>query len=287
MHFSYIQAIITGLLQGVTELFPVSSLGHAVLVPAWIGGSWKAFSTSDQYLLVAIAFHFASAIALFLVFRQRWFTILSASFKALSRRHFKQTQLRVLWLIFVGSIPVAILGYLFGDFFQRIFGKPIAAACFLTLNGFILVGVERLTAHRKHLDGDEDEAIARRISTGQAVVIGVGQSTALFAGISRFGVTMSFGMLRGLSRTLASDFAFLMVFPVIFGAALLKLPKMAHGALSGLWGPTIVGSVFSFIATYFAVKFLVRYFKTNTLYPFAVYCLAVGALSVVKFGFFN
>lgn len=287
MHFSYLQAIVTGLIQGIAELFPISSLGHAVLVPAWIGGSWKVFSTSSLYLLVAVALHFASAIALFLVFRKRWFEILGGTVKAFKRRNFRKVEFRVLWLILVATIPVAVAGYLFGDFFQRIFAKPIASALFLTLNGVILFGAERLTRRRHYAPMEENLAIATRVSTGQALVIGVGQSAALFAGISRFGVSMSFGMLRGLSRTVASDFAFLLAFPVILGASLSKLPKLAHGDLSGLWGPVFVGCIVSFIATYFSVKFLVRWFKTNTLIPFAIYCLFFGLLSVVKFGFFN
>ena len=237
MHFSYLQAIVTGLIQGITELFPVSSLGHAVLVPAWVGGSWKAFSTSSLYLLVAVALHLASAIALFLVFRKRWLEILAGALKGIKRRNFRKVELRVLWLIVVATIPVALAGYLFGDFFQRIFAKPIGSAIFLTFNGLILLGAERLTRRRNHAVMEENLAIATRVSTGQALVIGVGQSAALFAGISRFGISMSFGMLRGLSRTVAADFAFLLAFPVILGAAVSKLPKLAHGDLSGLWGP--------------------------------------------------
>jgi undecaprenyl-diphosphatase len=132
---------------------------------------------------------------------------------------------------------------------------------------------------------DPDVAIVERISNGQALVIGVGQSAALFAGISRFGITMSFGMLRGLSRSLAAAFAFLLSFPVILGASLFKLPKLAHGDLSGLYGPLIVGTVVAFFATFISVKVLIKWFKTQSLLPFAYYCLLIGLVSIVKFGF--
>ncbi|MEI6216984.1 MAG: undecaprenyl-diphosphate phosphatase [Actinomycetes bacterium] len=286
LHFSYVQAIFTGLIQGVTELFPVSSLGHAVLMPAWVGGSWRVFASSDRYFLVTIALHLASAIALFLVFWKRWLRLLAAFIQGLIRRDFTKTGFRVLWLILVATVPVALLGYLFGDYFQTLFGKPVAAASFLLLNGFILIGAERLSrSHGTYVD--PDVAIAERVSVGQAFVVGVGQSAALFAGISRFGITMSFGLLRGLSRSVASDFAFLLAFPVILGASITKLPKLASSDLHGMVGPIIVAAVVAFIGTFVAIKFLVKWFKTNTLYPFAIYCLIIGGASLLKFGLFN
>jgi undecaprenyl-diphosphatase len=136
---------------------------------------------------------------------------------------------------------------------------------------------------------DPDAAIVERVSIGQALVVGIGQSAALFAGISRFGVSISFGMLRGLSRSVAADFAFLLAFPAILGASLFKLPKLlAHGALAtGSSGPLLAGTLTAFIATFISVTFLVKYFKHNTLRPFALYCLAVGSLSILRFGIFG
>jgi len=282
-HLSYLQAIMTGLLQGVTELFPVSSLGHTVLVPAWIGGSWATFSESPTYFLVAIALHLGSAIALFIAFAPRWVVILRSTL-TLKRN---EPGYKVFMLLLIGTIPVGLLGSIFNDFFQKNFEKPLSAAIFLFVNGLILLGAERLTRRRHvHLTtSDPDVAIVERISNGQALVIGVGQSAALFAGISRFGITMSFGMLRGLSRSLAADFAFLLSFPVILGASLFKLPKLAHGDLSGLYGPLIVGTVVAFFATFISVKVLIKWFKTQSLLPFAYYCLLIGLVSIIKFGF--
>ena len=284
-HFTFLQATVTGLIQGITELFPISSLGHSVLVPAWLGGSWRAFSETPQYLLVAVAFHLASAIALFIVFAPRWIEIL----KSVIGWRKNSPAFRIFWLLVLGTIPVALIGFAFNNFFQRNFQKPLSSAIFLTINGLILLGVERLTSHRHahSVPADENLAIVERVSPGQAVVIGVGQSAALFAGISRFGVTVSFGMLRGLSRSVAADFAFLMSFPVILGASIVKLPKLGHGALAGSYGALIFGAGIAFLATIFSVKVLTRWFKTNSLKPFAYYCLLVGVISVIKFGFFN
>jgi len=280
-HISILQAIATGLIQGVTELFPVSSLGHSVLIPAWIGGSYGHMATQSQYLLVAVALHLASAIALFIVFAPRWIAILRS---VLTWRR-NESGFKVFMLLVLGSIPVALIGKIFSKFFENNFSKPLSAGIFLALNGLILVGAERLTRLRtpRNYGSDENSTIVERVSPGQALVIGVGQSAALFAGISRFGVTVSFGMLRGLSRSVAADFAFLLSFPVILGASLFKLPKLSHGALSGNYSAVAVGVVVAFVATLVSVTVLVKWFKTRTLYPFAVYCLVFGLASILKF----
>ena len=290
-HFTYLQSIVIGLLQGVTELFPISSLGHAVLLPAWLGGSWKTFADSDQYLLVAIAFHLSSALALFLVFSKRWFRILGSTLTSLRKGAFIGNGIQVLARLIVGTIPVAIIGKLFADNLQTTFGEPLRAGIFLAINGLILLSVERLTHKRRsHLQAtDSDEAIVERISLGQSFLVGVSQSLALFPGISRFGVTMSAGMMRGLNRAVASDFAFLLAFPAILGAGLLKAPKLLEaGAIaSDSVGPLLVGIAVSFIATYISVTFLVRWFKHHTLNGFALYCAIIGGLSIIRFGLFS
>ena len=290
-HFTYLQAIVVGLLQGVTELFPISSLGHAVLVPAWLGGSWKSFAADPQYLLIAVAFHLASAIALFIIFARRWLNILGSALRGLRKDPSAGSGLPLLLRLIVGTLPVALLGLALNKFFEKNFGKPLYAACFLTINGLILFGVERLTdrRHAHAMAKDSNTAIVERVSLGQALVVGVGQSTALFAGISRFGVSISFGMMRGLSRSVAADFAFLLAFPAILGASLFKLPKfMHHGAIAaGSNAPLLAGTIAAFIATFISVKFLVKYFRSNTLRPFALYCLLVGVISILRFGVFG
>lgn len=287
MTLSYWQSIITGFLQGVTELFPISSLGHAVLVPAWIGGSWESFITNPDsyYLTITIALHAASALALFIVFRRRWFEMGLSMFRSLRTRNFTHHHTRLLILILLATIPVALLGKIFEEPVQRMFGDPFPSAIFLTINGLILILAERLSRRTSLLETSEevDIAITRHVSKSSALFIGFGQSLALFAGISRFGITMSAGLIRKVNHTVAAEFAFLLALPVITGATILKLPELFTDQTAHLAGPVIAGSVVSFVATYISVKFLVRWFKTNTLYPFAIYCLIVGIISIVKF----
>ena len=286
MSFTYEQAIIIGLIQGLTELFPISSLGHAILIPAWIGGSFKQFISdeNDAYLLITIAMHLASSVALFLVFRKRWVGLIAGSYKAVKSKNYQSTPFRVLGYIVIATIPVGVLGLALDDYFQDIFGKPQFSALFLTINGLILITAERLSKrdvlHEFH---DSDAEIDRRVNAKTALAIGFGQSLALFAGISRFGVTMSAGLVRKLNHSVASDFAFLLSLPVILGASVVKLPELFSTDTRLVLGQILAGSVVSFFATYVSVTFLVRWFKTKTLYPFAIYCLAFGIISMIKF----
>ena len=286
MDFTYTQAIIIGFIQGITELFPISSLGHAILIPAWIGGSFREFISEENkaYLLIAIAMHLASSIALFLVFRRRWFNLIGGTFIAIKSRGFQSTQFRVLSYILIATIPVGALGLIFGDYFQSIFGKPAFSAAFLTINGLLLIAAERMSKGSAVVQtGDSDSQIDQNINSKSALAIGFGQSLALFAGISRFGITMSAGLLRKLNHSVASDFAFLLSLPVIVGASIVKLPELFTTDANELLGQILVGSIVSFIATYISVTFLVRWFKTKTLYPFAIYCLIFGIASFLRF----
>jgi len=286
LDFTYTQAIIIGFIQGITELFPISSLGHAILIPAWIGGSFREFISEENkaYLLITIAMHLASSIALFLVFRRRWFNLIGGTFIAIKSRGFQSTQFRVLSYILIATIPVGALGLIFGNYFQSIFGKPAFSAAFLTINGLLLIAAERMSKGSAVVQtGDSDSQIDQNINSKSALAIGFGQSLALFAGISRFGITMSAGLLRKLNHSVASDFAFLLSLPVIVGASLVKLPELFTTDAKQLLSQILVGSVVSFIATYISVTFLVRWFKTKTLYPFAIYCLIFGIASFLRF----
>jgi undecaprenyl-diphosphatase len=286
LSFTYEQAIIIGLIQGLTELFPISSLGHAILIPAWIGGSFKQFISeeNDAYLLITIAMHLASSVALFLVFRKRWVGLIAGSYKAVKSKNYQSTPFRVLGYIVIATIPVGVLGLALDDYFQDIFGKPQYSALFLTVNGLILITAERLSKREVlHEFHDSDAEIDRRVNAKTALAIGFGQSLALFAGISRFGVTMSAGLVRKLNHSVASDFAFLLSLPVILGASIVKLPELFSTDTRLVLGQILAGSVVSFFATYVSVTFLVRWFKTKTLYPFAIYCLAFGMISMIKF----
>ncbi|MBM3703879.1 MAG: undecaprenyl-diphosphate phosphatase [Actinobacteria bacterium] len=284
LEVSYFQSILTGILQGFSELFPISSLGHSVLVPAWIGGSWRDFLTNETsgespYLLMIIALHLASSLTLIWFFRNRWLVLIKAFFTSIQKRRNFDSSEQLIWKIILATIPVGVLGILFQDEVGELFSDPYAVGGFLFLNGLLLVAIEIYKKSRITRELTDTE----KIGNGQALVIGIAQSAALFPGISRFGITMSAGLARGLSHSAASDFAFLIATPVIVGASILKLPKLFDPEISHILGPVLVGSVVSAICTYLSIAFLVRWFKTHTLYPFAIYSLIIGALSFWRF----
>jgi len=308
---SYLQAVTIGALQGVTELFPVSSLGHSVLVPAWIGGSWQHLVTenasgdsgSSPYLAFIVALHVATALALLAYFRKDWVAIIRALFTTLRTRKVTTSTERLAWLLVVGTIPVGITGLALEHTFRTLFAKPMAAAVFLTINGLILIAGERLrrgsearaAAPAPQLSAGPGAATEadvrahggeRRLDTlnyREAGIIGIFQTLALLAGISRSGITMVGGLLRGLDHEDAAKFSFLLATPVIFAAGLLKLPSLAGTAGDHIHGQVAVGFVTAGICAYAAVRFLSRWFTTRTLTPFAIYCLVAGVGSMIWF----
>ncbi len=303
---SYTQAIVIGVLQGVTELFPVSSLGHSVLVPAWLGGSWKQLVTEQSsgespYLAFIVGLHVATALALLVYFRSDWVRILRGLGRSVTSRRIDpaDADARLGWLLVLGTIPVGLVGLVFEHSLRTLFAKPLAAAVFLTINGAVLLLGERLRTRPRlrqrvgagtGADGDTmrrsgGEPLAA-LSVVNAVGIGSFQIAALFAGISRSGVTMVGGLLRGLSHEDAARFSFLLATPVILAAGVYKLPDLFGPNGSGIRGQVLVGSIVAGLAAYASVRFLSRYFATRTLRPFAVYCLVAGAVSMVWFGLF-
>ncbi|MCW2858221.1 MAG: undecaprenyl-diphosphatase [Marmoricola sp.] len=295
---SYFQAIVIGVLQGVTELFPISSLGHSVLVPAWIGGDWNKLVTqtstkaSEQspYLAFIVALHVATAVALLWFYRRDWIAIISAFFTTLKTRRVETSTERLAWLIVVATVPVGITGLVLEHTFRVLFAKPGAAAAFLTVNGLILLLGEwlrrRSVASTQVLEPGATAHGTRKIealSYPEAATIGVFQTFALLAGISRSGITMVGGLVRGLDHEDAAKFSFLLATPVILAAGILKVPSLFGAAGDHIHGQVIVGAITAGIAAYASVRFLTRYFTTRTLTPFAIYCLLAGVASLVKF----
>jgi undecaprenyl-diphosphatase len=297
---SYLQAIVIAALQGVTELFPVSSLGHSVLVPAWLGGSWAhlAAQTATQesekstYLSFIVALHVATATALLVYYRHDWLRILRGYVEIVRTRRIETSAQRLGVLLIVGTIPVGITGLALEHTFRTVFAKPLPAAIFLTVNGAILLAGERLRRRSEvralALVGTRagDQPGHRDLETldyKEAAAIGFFQTFALLAGISRSGVTLVGGLLRGLDHDDAAHFAFLLATPVIFAAGLLKLPSLAGNAGDHIHGQVLVGCVVAGVCAYFTVKFLSHYFERRTLTPFAIYCLIAGAASIVRF----
>jgi undecaprenyl-diphosphatase len=293
---SYFQAIVIGLLQGITELFPISSLGHSVLVPAWLGWDHlvSAQSASESfYLAFVVALHVATAVALLVYFRADWVRIIRAFFHTLRSRALETPDERMAWLLVVASIPAGITGIALEHALRTLFAKPLAAAIFLTANGVLLLAGERVrrrSAVRKLVTEHEivrsESEEGRRLDTlefKEAGAVGVAQIGALFAGISRSGITMVAGLARGLDHEDAARFSFLLATPIIFAAGVYKIPDLAGHLGDGIRGQALVGSIFAGLAAYASIRFLMRFFETRTLTPFAIYCLVAGAISIARF----
>ena len=358
-HMTYLEAAVVGLIQGVTELFPVSSLGHNVLLPALIGGSWatdlNVAAQESPYLAFIVGLHVATAIALLIYFWRDWVRIVGGFFSSIRDREVKTVDQKMAWMIILATIPVGLVGLAFEHEFRVLFGKPIRAAIFLLINGLILYAGERFRT-RKSLAADAEvaaeadladrravpgrtasivtasnaatsraaasaptedaapgaptpraavpgtamhasgqravkqleaargvQADTRLVQIGywQGLIIGSAQILALLAGISRDGVAMVAGMFRGLSRQDAARFSFLLATPVIFAAGVLKLGDLTGHLGNGIHGQVLVGSILSGVGAYVSVRFLMKYFTTRTLTPFAIYCVVVGLGSII------
>jgi undecaprenyl-diphosphatase len=301
---SYLEAIVVGAFQGVTELFPVSSLGHSILVPALVGGRWardlNVSAPESPYLAFIVGLHVATAAALLIFFWRDWLRVAAGFVGSLRHRRIRSSDERLAWLLIVGTIPVGISGLLLEHPFRTTLGRPIPAAAFLAANGLVLYLGEQLrrradaatlapVAARNAADapgsareaGAASDARLSRMSLGRGTLIGSAQILALLPGISRSGVTMVAGLLRGLSHTDAARFSFLLATPVILAAGALKIPDLTGPLGAGIHGPILAGSIASFVSAYLAVRFLTRYFETRTLTPFAIYCSVFGTAALV------
>jgi len=344
-HLSWLEAIVIGVLQGVSELFPVSSLGHSVLLPAVIGGSWAQdldiSADRSPYLAFIVGLHVATAIALVIYFWRDWVRVVRVVrglYTSIVRREVSDPDQRLAWLLVLGTIPVGLAGLLLEHVFRTVLAKPTPTAVFLILNGVVLlvgehlrrrsaaaarpVGdhpaglpdtatevlrvpldtpTETITTSRpagqpamvsggppstreagsdyvdERISGPESDARLARLPVGRAVLIGAAQIAALAPGLSRSGLTMVTGLLRGLSHEDAARFSFLLSTPVIFAAGILKLGNLAGPLGDGIRGQILVASLLSGVGAYLSVRFLTRWFATNSLRPFGIYCIVVGA----------
>jgi undecaprenyl-diphosphatase len=293
---SYLEAGVVGAFQGVAELFPISSLGHSVLIPAWIGGSWAhdldVSSAESPYLAFVVGLHVATALALIIFFWRDWVRIIGGLLSSIWRREIRTTDQRLAWLLVLATIPVGLVGLL-GEHFLRVhFGKPVPAAIFLTINGVILLAGEYYrrrdsTVDTEYVDerisGPESDKRVAELPMRDAVGIGSLQIAALAAGISRSGIVTVGGLVRGLSREDAARFSFLLATPVILAAGALKLGDLAGPLGDGIRGQVLFGSLLSGIGAYLSVRFLTRYFAHSSLRPFGYYCIAAGVASLIFF----
>jgi undecaprenyl-diphosphatase len=282
---SYFQAVVLGLTQGIAEPFPISSLGHGVVLPRLAG--WHIHQNDKFFLTFLIATHLATAIVLLLFFLKDWVRIVGGLWRSLQMREIRRedTYARLGWLLVAGTIPVGIIGLLLQDPLRKLFASPQTAAAFLIVNGGALLLFERLRRRPPrpgdHL-GDVDGRLAN-LSWRQAIAVGTSQAAALVPGISRSGFTMGGGLMVGLSNEDAARFGFLLATPVIFAAAALKLPELFGSAGDGVRGPALVAGLCAAATTFLAVKFLLRFFQTNRLTPFGIYCIGFGLTCTLVF----
>lgn len=280
MHpISYLQAAILGLLQGFAELFPISSLGHSVIAPRLLG--WDIHQNDDFFVTFLVATHLATALVLLGFFWRDWVRIVTGMGRSLRDREIgpDDHDAKLGWLLVVGTVPAGLAGLILEHSLRKVFASPQSAAALLVLNGLMLFGAERLrrrAPERDVLDAEGDDRIASRVSWRGAVGIGTVQAIALLPGFSRSGATMGGGLLAGLSNEDAARFSFLLATPIIGAAAALKLPDLAGAKGDGVRGPALVGALCAAVTAFLAVRFLMKYFESNRLTPFAVYCIAAG-----------
>jgi undecaprenyl-diphosphatase len=291
------QAIVLGALQGVSELFPVSSLGHTVLFPNLFGWHnivvWQS-KPESPWLAFIVMLHVGSAVGLLIYFWRDWIALIRAFFRTLGKRRVETPTERLAWLIVVASIPTGILGVALEHSARTATAKPFIAAIFLVINGAILLGAERLRrraevrALARH-EGMKDDG-ARRLDTleyREAGVIGVAQAGGLIAGISRDGMVMAAGLGRGLDNSDAGRYGFLLATPIILAAGVYKLPDLTgkipdltSAAASDLRGASVIAAVVAAAVAVFTVHFLTRYFRRGNLNPFGIYCILFGLAMV-------
>jgi undecaprenyl-diphosphatase len=280
---TYPQAIVLGLLQGVSELFPISSLGHSVILPSLLG--WDIHQNDKYFLTFLVATHLATALVLLGFFWRDWVRIVKGLGRSLRDREIGANDMdaKLGWLLVVGTIPAGILGLLLEHKLRSIFASPTKASFFLALNGLLLYGAELLRRRAPQVEADDDKRIARQVTWRGAFLVGAAQAVALIPGFSRSGATMGGGLLVGLSNKDAARFAFLLATPIIGAAALLKLPELFQADMASVRGPALAGAACSAVTAYLAVRFLMRFFETNTLMPFAIYCAVAGTACFVYF----
>jgi len=305
---TYLQAIVIGVLQGVTELFPISSLGHGVILPqllGWTGIVSSESASESNFLSFLVGLHVGTAIALIVFYFSDWKRIISGMATTVKDRSMANTNGRLGWLLVVGSVPVGLVGLVLEKKLRVLFADPKWASIFLIVNGLIL-GLGELVRRRSlrahgisltkaaHARGAAHTASAadseakgwkhlQDLPVLDALLIGASQILALLAGISRSGVSMVTGLVRGLDHEDAARFTFLLATPIILAAGLYKLPSLFGHNGDGIRGQVLVGSIAAGFAAYASVRFLVRYFETKTLWPFAIYCLVVGTACTIHF----
>jgi undecaprenyl-diphosphatase len=325
--------LILALLQGLTELFPVSSLGHTVIIPGLLG--WKQTLDSPTFLPLVVTLHLGTALALLTFFWRDWLNLLRGGLRCILAGRFTpdvdpQGYGWQFALVLIGTLPAGAIGVVLKDPLTALFSQPIYAAAFLTANGVVLLLTESLLSRRRaaavavggmatgvtsgvsmgatalaassrggdhgqmasgagageiplgEAPGERDGKSLDDVTVPQALLIGLAQSFALLPGISRSGATMAAGLGSGLSHESAARFSFLLATPLILAAGVLEVPSLATAG-GNAFAYALLGGVVAGVAAYLSVRFLMRYFRTNRLNPFAWYCIGAGVLSFLYF----
>ncbi len=286
MNLLIFQVLFLSILQGVTELFPISSLGHTVIVPALLGGG--DLVRNDNFLPLITALHLGTAVALVLYFWRDWVHVARTLFVSVrDRKVERNSEEWICWLVLIGCVPAGLIGLVLEKPLKVLFATPLVAASFLIVNGFILFFGEvlrrRSEGAKAQLSVKAREAHARplaSLSWKEAILVGLAQSLALVPGISRSGTTIVGGLSVRLSHADAARFSFLLGTPIILAAALLEIPKLFHHSDFPLL-LIFTGMVVSGITAYLSTKFLMKYFESGRLNPFAYYCWGFGAIALV------
>ncbi len=276
-----VQALLLAVLQGVSELFPISSLGHTVLLPALL--RWNVDESSESFLAFVVVLHLGTALALVLFYRRDWVALTRAFVATIVRgRIGPDADERTVWLLVAATVPVGILGVLLESSVKKLFASPIPVSLFLFANGFIMLLGEWLR-RRQQRDGAQPTRALPELSARDGVLVGLAQSLALLPGISRSGSAIVAGLLRNLNHADAARYSFLLATPVIVAASLLEIPKLFAPDAHVVLVQSLVGGLLAAVTAYASVAFLTRWFRHNDLTPFAWYCVVAGALSFVLF----
>jgi undecaprenyl-diphosphatase len=290
--FDAFRAILLGFIQGVTELFPISSLGHTVLLPKLFGWdqlvAYQSSSSENAWLAFIVMLHVGSAVGLLIYFWREWVEIIKAFFATLAKRRIETPTERLAWLIIAASIPTGIIGVVLEHTARVATGRPEVAAIFLVVNGFILFLAQwfvrrsevRALARREGVKRDGGRVL-ETLEYREAGFLGVAQAGGLIAGISRDGMVMAGGLARGLDNSDAARISFLMATPIILAAGLYKLPDLTGPNGNGVRGYALLAAIAAAITAVFTVHFLTRYFKRGNLIPFAIYCVLFGGAMVI------
>jgi undecaprenyl-diphosphatase len=278
---TFVQAMLLAVLQGVSELFPISSLGHTILIPALL--RWPIDRSDESFLAFVVVLHLGTALALVVFYRREWIAITGALVRSAVRGRFSNDRNeKIGWLLVAGTIPVALLGVFFQSAVRSAFASPLVAAAFLTLNAGIMFYGEFLRRRQRDTPGRGDKSLDA-ISLGDGAKVGLAQGLALLPGISRSGSSIVAGLLVDLDHEDAATFSFLLATPVILAASVLEIPKLLEPQAHTIAREAVAGGILAGITAYASVAFLTRYFQHNDLRPFGWYCLVVGAASFILF----